>query len=432
MSRENTPFSEAGRDGYLPVYQEDFGVRGEFYDGGDTPTFSSAFDQDALDGLGFGLQDGRIAPASSRTGSGTATPVGGHSPESDFGAYNFEQSHHGYPVLDDLDRGTTPYPPHLHTPHALYQKPIERPLPYRSGPNSNTSYAPSAVHNFNRTHPPHRRSWSQNDIERLPNLAPQPYPPGVRHQPPFPPRQNANPTFVRLCETRHSRPPTSRNSSDGKNTARYTHAQTRAEHNGRTGNPPTSMPVSIGMSLAPGAQNRAVPTSGNVQLIGPPKLVHMSHGEQRKTSQKIIEVGAMAVLSMTSANANASGKVENLDPRLLLMGYEGRAREKSGAPSPEAVEERGEPREKMLMELVKMEMMLKEGEGGEKEEMALKGCGMIREVLEKGSGREEGESREDESSVNKAEASSPVASDEGSPLTDEELMRELVGDFSSP
>jgi hypothetical protein len=30
------------------------------------------------------------------------------------------------------------------------------------------------------------------------------------------------------------------------------------------------------------------------------------------------------------------------------------------------------------------------------------------------------------------EASSPVASDEGSPLTDEELMRELVGDFSSP
>ncbi|OAG10123.1 uncharacterized protein CC84DRAFT_465977 [Paraphaeosphaeria sporulosa] len=212
------------------------------------------------------------------------------------------------------------------------------------------------------------------------------------------------------------------------------HSQMHAGQNGHTGNPRTSIPVGIGMPLSSGSENHAVPTSGNLQLTGPPKLVHMSHTEQRKTGQKIIEVGAMAVLNMASANTN--GKVENIDPRLLLMGYKGRAGEKIGAPSPEAVEERDEPREKMLRELVKMEKMLKEGEGGEKDERGLKGCEVIREVLgkmgEKGGGREGGESHGDAHEANiKIEGSEAVSSDEGSPLTDEEFMREFR-DFSSP
>ncbi|KAF2452002.1 hypothetical protein P171DRAFT_16287 [Karstenula rhodostoma CBS 690.94] len=387
MSRDNTPFSEAGQDGYLPVYgqrDEQFGGRNDFLDDEDTPTFSSTFDRDVLDDLGLGLHDGGIAPANSRAESGTATPVDGHSPEIDFRGYSFGQNlrdPHAYPVPGELDRGTDPYPPYLHTPHALHHKTDERPLLYISGTNNNTDYAPSMVQNFNRAHPPHRRSWSQNDIERLPNLAPQPYPPGVRHPPPHS-HQHAqtteNPTFVRICETRHSRPP-ARISSDGKHPGRYTHSQTRAGHNGRT-NPPTSMPVGIGVPLT--SANQPVPTSGNVQLTGP-KLVHMSQAEQRKTSQKIIEVGAMAVLNMVFAH----GKVENIDPRLFLMGYEGRTREKSSAPSPEPVGERDEPRKKMLEDLMKMERLLKEGGDGEEEKKALRGCEIIREVLGKMGGR---------------------------------------------
>lgn len=452
MSRENTPFSEAGQDGYLPAYREggeQFERRPGFYAGEDSPTFASTFDQDALDDLGFGLRDERIAPANSRAASGTATPVDGHSPEIDFGGYVFDRNH-AYPIPDGLDRGTNAYP-HLTTPYALYHETAERPLPYRSGTNTNTSYAPSAVQNFNRTHPPHRRSWSQNDIERLPDLAPQPYRAGIRHQPPYP-HQNAqtiaNPTFVRLCETRHSRPPT-KIPSDGKKTSRYTQ-QTRTGHHSRT-NMPTSMPVDIDVSLR--SENRAVPSSGNLQLIGLPELVHMSHVDQRKTSQKIIEVGAMAVLNMSMASTK--GKAESIDPRLLLMGYEEQVREKSGAPSPEAVGERDEPRvrEKMMRELGKMETLLKEGRDGEQEKKALRGCEMIREVLGKmgdgdgGRGKErydakhvfggavpdEKFSREDNHQADvKIEASAPAASDEDSPLTDKELIRGLVGDCSSP
>jgi hypothetical protein len=72
----------------------------------------------------------------------------------------------------------------------------------------------------------------------------------------------------------------------------------------------------------------------------------MSRVEQRRTSQKIIEVGAMAVLNMSCAE----GKLENIDPRLILLGHEGRTRDKSSAPSPEAMVDRDEPRKKMLQD----------------------------------------------------------------------------------
>jgi hypothetical protein len=205
------------------------------------------------------------------------------------------------------------------------------------------------------------------------------------------------------------------------------------------------MPVDIGMSLQ--TNHRAIPTSGNVQLTGP-KLVHMSRVEQRRTSQKIIEVGAMAVLNMSCAE----GKLENIDPRLILLGHEGRTRDKSSAPSPEAMVDRDEPRKKMLQDLMKMEQLLKEG-GERGERKALEGCETIREVLSKMRDRHGGNtneryvvqcvlegvvtdrenSRGEERRVNvNVDASSSTSSDDGSPLTDEELMRELVGDFSSP
>ncbi|KAJ4351228.1 uncharacterized protein N0V89_006567 [Didymosphaeria variabile] len=254
--------------------------------------------------------------------------------------------------------------------------------------------------------------------------------PGALHQPPYPhphSQTNANPTFVRLCETRPSRLTSRVPSSDSKKT--YS-SQGRAGHKART-NPPASMPVGIGIPLPP--DHRSIPTTGNIQLTGP-RMVHMSHTEQRKSSQKIIEIGAMAVLNMASTRPEP----DNIDPRLVLLGEGFRIREKSSAPSPEPRDGEDSPTQKMLKDLVKMEKMLRERGEGEEERKALNGCGYIREVLgrmgDKGGimgdeGRGDGPSQVDES---KALCSSPASSDDASPLTDEELMRELGVNFPSP
>ncbi|KAL1592763.1 hypothetical protein SLS60_011179 [Paraconiothyrium brasiliense] len=432
MSRANTPFTDTGQDVYLTSIEHDdelYGGHREFFDGEDTRTFSSKFDGNVLDDLSLGLHDGRSGPSHSRTQSWTTTPENLPSHQIDFGEYTFDhRDAHGYPVPDELNRETTQYPPHLHTPDAVDQT-GERPLPYRSSTYANRGYNPSALQNFNRTHPPaHRRSWSQNDVERLPNLAPHGYPPGVLHQPPYPhPRSqtNANPTFVRLCEPRHTRTA----SRVSPNSKAPPSSQGRAANKTKT-TPPTSMPAGTGIPLPP--DHRSILTPGNIQLTGP-RMVHMSHAEQRSTSQKIIEIGAMAVLNMTSARLAA----DNIDPRLVLLGEGFRAREKSSAPSPEALVGNDAPTQKMLKDLVRMERMLQERGEGEEERRALEGCGYIKEVLGKMGGRDGGtgeESRDDgppgdESGVAGA---GPGSSDDGSPLTDEELMREMGVDFSSP
>ena len=65
-----------------------------------------------------------------------------------------------------------------------------------------------------------------------------------------------------------------------------------------------------------------------------------------------------------------------IDPALLEADY--RKRDKSGAPSPEAVGG-GEPREKMYRDLETMEVGMRDGEG-EMGEGGKKGCEVIREV----------------------------------------------------
>lgn len=141
-------------------------------------------------------------------------------------------------------------------------------------------------------------------------------------------------------------------------------------------NPPTSMPVGIGTPLS--HEHSMMNTTGDVQLTGP-GMVHMAHVEQHRTSRKVIEVGAIAILNYKRAR----DKVEVIDP--LLLKADTRLREKSDAPSPVTLMTLiggSEPREKMLKNLDTMEKLLREGDDKEVEK-AKRGCEMIREVLKK-------------------------------------------------
>lgn len=451
MSRVSTPFSDAGEDAYLPSIEHDNDIYGRYEDllnGHDTPAYSSTFNRDVLHDLNLGLDDGTIAPKNSRAGSGTATPEYGEdvsSPELDFSAYDFEQNQpdvHMYPGPDELHGGTQPYPFQLQPPQALYQKTEQRALPYRSATNTDMGYAPGPVQNFQQRHQPaHRRSWSQNDTDRIANLHHNQYPLGARHQPVYPhshSQPSTNPTFVRLCETRHPR-------STSKVSSEYNkrhHSQGRPGNRGRA-YPPTSMPVGIGTPLS--SEVRIVPSAGNIQLSGP-RMMHMSHAEQFRTSQKIIEVGAMAVVNKVIAR----DRLGAIDPRLLVEGA--RKRDKSDAPSPETLTGGNNPKGKMLEHLAAMEKTWREGDGDEADS-AKKACGIIREALAKLENGDDGgggpqdnryvplQNSEKDYSDSKVRfgvtpqatkddthASSPASSDGDSPLSDgdEDFIRKMM------
>ncbi|KAF1969084.1 hypothetical protein BU23DRAFT_601770 [Bimuria novae-zelandiae CBS 107.79] len=434
MSRISTPFSDTGEDAFLPSIEEDSGqysAYGDFLEDDNTPTISSTFDEDVLDHLNFELAEGTIAPSNSRTARGTSTPNYEDdvaSREIGFGGYCLgqrQQAAHAYPSLNEsLDRGSHPYHIQHHASHGVYQRASERPLPYRANTNAEMGYAAGLLQNFKQVyHPTHRRSWSQNDTEHIINLPPDHYLPGdPHHQSDLrgQPHANANPTFFRLCETRHTR-------SHPKTSSEYkkqAHAQGRTGNRGRP-NAPTSMPVSIGTPIQP--DDRFVPTAGNIQLTGP-RMVHMSHVEQLRTSRRIIEVGAMAVVNKALVKKNG----EAIDP--LLLDDDTRMRQKSNAPSPEVVVGGSEPRERMLKDLDHMKLLLKDATGKEADE-ALKGCEMIREALAKMEDRGGGGGAEDDSLDEKprfaddsAHASGPAPSDGASPLSDgdDEFLRRLM------
>lgn len=409
MSRVGTPFSDAGEDAFLPsIGQEEGMCRGyeDGFSGEGTPAFTAGFDEDVLDELELGGGEGSIVPGSARGGSDEETPNGEDG--IDFSGYGFEvarKNAHVYPGPDELTGAIHPYPTHQQAQQAVLSQARRRPLPYPAVPNGQTSYVPGPLQYFHHAHPhPHRRSYSQNDTQRIAHHL------GV-YQPPQP-SGATNPTFVRLCESRHPRsgPKTSTDSKQ------RLHAQPNPTARPRP-HPPTSIPVEIGNPFP--QDYPEVHTSGNVQLTGP-RMVHMHHAPQRATSQKIIEVGAMAVLN----KRHARNYIDAIDPALLEADF--RKRDKSAAPSPEALVGGSEPREKMFRDLEAMERMLEGGEGevGEKGKM---GCEMVREALvemeDKGGGAGEARTR----------GASPSPGG-GSALSegDDEFMRRLLEGSPSP
>ncbi|KAK3209730.1 hypothetical protein GRF29_44g467875 [Pseudopithomyces chartarum] len=294
MSRVRTPFSDTGEDAFLPSIEQDDGLydtRRDLFEDQSTPIFSSTFDKDGLDDLDLASGDGTNAPQNSRTTSGTITPEQKNT--LDFSGYDFEptqQSASIYPSPDNLPEAMHLYPTHLQKPSTIYHKGDRRPLPHRSTTNTDIRLAPGPLQTFHQAHnhPSHRRSYSQNDTERILEYPIEHPHPGIHYPPYTHTHPHTTPTFVRLCETRNPRS----TSKPRFYTRKKTHPQSTPNTRNRA-LPPMSVPVGIGIPLHPDP-GTPVLTDGPVQLTGP-RMTHMAHATQRASSQKIIELGAMAV-----------------------------------------------------------------------------------------------------------------------------------------
>ena len=395
MSRMCEPFSDTGEDAFLPSIEEDGGLYStceDFLETENTPVFLSTFDKDLLDSVELVPSDGALAPGNSRTTSVGLTP--NHEDTLDFGNYDFEQAQKSastYPAPDDLS-GLCPT--HLQNALPIYHKGDNRPLPHRSITTTDVQLAPGPLQTFHQVHnhPSHRRAFSQNDTERILEYPLDHLPPDIHYPPLYSHSQSATtkvPTFMRLCEARHSRP-NSKPRADPK--------KKRPSQNGPAGksraNTSTSIPVDIGTPLQQDPETEIPATEeGNpcIQLTGP-QLVHMPHAEQRG-SRKIIELGAILVLNKMAADdqtqVQMQTQTQTIDP--LLLEAQLRRHDRGVAPSPEVMRGGAELRDKMLKDLGSMERLLDGGEG-EDAEKGRRGCELIREVLarmeDKGGGGE--------------------------------------------
>ncbi|KAJ4305750.1 hypothetical protein N0V90_001281 [Kalmusia sp. IMI 367209] len=368
MSRSSTPFSDTGSDVFFPTIKRDDDFYGEsthLYEDDHQLKFTASGD------LVLDFQDGTIAPTNTRAGTRTSTPDFVETvatPEMDYGEYNYELQSEAYSSPDEVE--THSYP--LRRREALYRKHSKHSMAARSTAydltHPDTSVGRTSLQNFARIRlPSHRHSLSDSDAGRIIHSLPAHRPELPRY--PYPDqRSNANqqPTFFRLRETR-SRPLPKANGDDSS------HKRSR----GRRGRPsmPTSIPIAIGSPLS--SDHAVGSTAGNVPLRGP-VLVHMPHSVQRNMSQRVIEVGAMAVLNIPKENRKTEKFV---DPRLLdLRGK----MERSAAPSPEMIVEPKEGlKNKWLKDLDNMQERLKEGRDTKGVEDGLKGCEMIRAALAK-------------------------------------------------
>ncbi|KAF2278664.1 uncharacterized protein EI97DRAFT_440201 [Westerdykella ornata] len=291
----------------------------------------------------------------------------------------------------------------------------QRPQLFRSATNNTHLHPPTAAgyHHLSRTNQPlHRRSLSQSDADRIAALYshahPLPHP--SRRAISTDPDDNAPLNSKKPGCTKHN------NKTDNSNPSRpgpYTKPSSHGQHKKRRSHPPTSTPLGMGMRLSgscastgSGARGPALVRELNppgrlrsmytcigtplnleddaldedtsavrvdagaeierdtrVQLTGP-RMRHMSHAEQLRTSAKVIEIGAMAVL-----NAASGGK----------GGQQGMVGEEAEVQSNDEV----------LRLVDKMESHLKLQDVGDRDK-GLRGCEMIREALGEGGGLDEG------------------------------------------
>lgn len=130
----------------------------------------------------------------------------------------------------------------------------------------------------------------------------------------------------------------------------------------------------------------------------------MAHATQRASSQKIIELGAMAVYNKLVKEGGTT-----IDPVLISDG-EGNKSVDSGTQS----------REKMLRDLERMERALEEE--GEEGESARRGCEVIRGVLERMEDKGGGEEKREGGVRDEGSPGGGSSLSEG----DEEFMRRLM------
>lgn len=349
MCQTGSPFSDASVDPFLPsMSHHDFShgqLDNYFAVTESDPTFSTA-NSEVLGDLDFTLEDVPVALGNSSNASVAPTP--------DFSSYSFHQENSSVdPTL--ADTLPPPYPFQLQQDYPPVQPQFtRRPLPVRSHTNKQ----------FSRVHRPlHRRSLSHNDAERIAAAT----------------SANKNPALYRLRAPRaRSTTPEDARSRVGSSKRSEIHAfgkmksrkamltsapMVGGDHLGLHGmsTAPLETPLSSGyMRVDAGCLADELSRSSD------PIFKHMPLQYQLDHSSKVIEIGAMAVLSQTE---------ESPQHRQC----------RSRAPSPEIEldeEKHHDKRNAMMKKLNEVEQHLKK-EFGDCEQ-GLRGCEMVREALSRG------------------------------------------------